>query len=108
MAILDFRRSIDRHRVAQSVFGRIMRPLNPHETSSRFCLSALSPHKLILANGTHSVGLRVRPSLDDFKEVGEITELENTNIEFQSQLTFYYEQNCCENSLFGKYCPFQD
>ena len=57
MAILDFRRSIDRHRVAQSVFGRIMRPHNPHETSSRFRPSDLSPHKLILANDIHSVGL---------------------------------------------------
>ena len=79
MAILDCRRSTDGHRVAQSIFGRTMRPHNPHETSSRFRPSALSPHKLILANGTYSVGLRVRPSLDDFTEVGEITESEKQN-----------------------------
>ena len=80
MAILDFRRSTDGHRVAQSVFGRIMRPLNPHETFSRFRPSALSPHQLILANDTHSVGLCVRPILDDFTEVGEITESEKISV----------------------------
>ena len=88
MAILDFRRSIDRHRVAQSVFGRIMRPHNPHETSSRFRPSALSPHQLILANDTHSVGLRVRPSLDDFTEVGEITESEKEFMDLTRSVIF--------------------